>query len=302
MKKVAILASDNMMPGHANEREDSFERDEQMGKLVPAFAAEGLALDLIRWRDAASLASLYDAMLPLFVWDYFEGNDEAFTAEMAQAAQHTSLYNPFDVLRWNLEKSYLQDLEKSGAPVIETLTLERVTQSGIERAFETLKTDKLVIKPLIGGGAWRQALYKKGDPFPDKNSLPPGAAMVQAFLPSVQAEGEYSFLYFGGKFSHALIKKPKSGDYRIQSLYGGYEEAYIPTNSERATARAVLDSLEYTPLYARVDLLRGLDGHLKLIELEMVEPYLYLSYAEGEGGENQGAQKLAAALARRLAS
>ncbi|MDA8708828.1 hypothetical protein N9M10_05575, partial [Hellea sp.] len=83
MKKVAILASDNMMPSHPQEREDSFEREEQMGKLIPAFAAQGMALDLIRWREAAGRADDYDAMLPLFVWDYFEGNEAAFTAEMA---------------------------------------------------------------------------------------------------------------------------------------------------------------------------------------------------------------------------
>ena len=124
--------------------------------------------------------------------------------------------------------------------------------------------------------------------------------MVQAFLPSVTCEGEYSFLYFGGNFSHALVKRPKDGDYRIQSIYGGTEETYTPTTPERESARSVLDALDYTPLYARVDLLRGLDGRLKLIELEMIEPYLYLSHAEGEGGENKGALKLAEALARKL--
>ena len=125
--------------------------------------------------------------------------------------------------------------------------------------------------------------------------------MIQAFLPSVVEEGEYSFLYFGGSFSHALIKRPKKGDYRIQSLYGGTEETYSPIKQERASARSVLNALSFTPLYARVDLLRGRDGKLKLIELEMLEPYLYLAHAEGEGGDNKGAQKLAAALEKRLA-
>ena len=125
--------------------------------------------------------------------------------------------------------------------------------------------------------------------------------MIQAFLPSVIEEGEYSFLYFGGSFSHALIKRPKKGGYRIQSLYGGTEETYTPSKQERVSARSVLNALTFTPLYARVDLLRGRDGKLKLIELEMLEPYLYLAHAEGEGGENKGAQKLATALEKRLA-
>ena len=300
MKKIAILASDNMMPGHANEREDSFERDEEMGKLVPAFAAQGMELDLIRWRDAAEKADDYDAMLPLLVWDYFEGNEAAFTAEMAKAGTKTKLYNNFKTLRWNANKSYLDELENHGAPVISTITVKRVTETGVSRAFEELKTETLVIKPQVGGGAWRQVLYKKGDPFPSKDDLPPEGAMIQAFLPSVVKEGEYSFLYFGGKFSHGLIKRPKSGDYRIQSLYGGTEETYEPSSQERASAREVLDALDFTPLYARVDLLRGRDGKLKLIELEMIEPYLYLAHAEGEGADNKGAQKLAKALAKKL--
>jgi len=170
----------------------------------------------------------------------------------------------------------------------------------VARAFEELETDTLVIKPQVGGGAWRQVLYKQGDPFPSKDELPPEEAMIQAFLPSVVEEGEYSFLYFGGKFSHGLIKRPKKGDYRIQSYYGGTEETYEPTTQERNSARAVLNALDFTPLYARVDLLRGRDGKLKLIELEMIEPYLYLAHAEGEGGENKGAQKLAEALAKHL--
>lgn len=301
MKKIAILASDNMMPGHPEARGDAFERDEEMGKLVPAFAAQGMELELIRWREAAEKSEDYDAMLPLLVWDYFEGNEAAFTAEMAKAEAKTKLFNRFKILNWNSNKSYLDELEREGAPVISTITVDRVTETGVARAFEELETDTVVIKPQVGGGAWRQVLYKKGDPFPSKDELPPEGAMIQAFLPSVTEEGEYSFLYFGGKFSHGLIKRPKKGDYRIQSLYGGTEETYEPSTQERNSARAVLNALDFTPLYARVDLLRGRDGKLKLIELEMIEPYLYLGHAEGEAGENKGAQKLAEALAKRLA-
>lgn len=300
MKKIAVLASDNMMPGHPEERADAFERDEQMGKLIPAFAAQGMALDLIPWRGAAELAVEYDAMLPLLVWDYFEGNEIAFTAEMAKIEAKTNLFNDFSTLKWNSNKSYLDELEHEGAPVIGTIKVERVTETSVAKAFTELETDTLVIKPQVGGGAWRQVLHKKGEPFPSKDELPPEGAMIQAFLPSVTQEGEYSFLYFGGNFSHGLIKRPKKGDYRIQSLYGGTEETYEPTSAERVAARAVLNALDFTPLYARVDLLRGLDGKLKLIELEMIEPYLYLPHAKGEGEENEGAQKLAEALAKRL--
>jgi len=300
MKKIAILASNNMMPDNENQRVDSFERDEEMGKLVPAFAALGMEAVLVPWRDISERANEFDAILPLLVWDYFEGNEDIFLSEMAKCEQQTKVFNSFDVLKWNANKTYLDELERSGAPVIKTIGVDRITQSSVTKAFETFGTDKLVIKPQVGGGAWRQVLYTKGDDFPEKEQLPPGGAMIQAFLPNVLEEGEYSFLYFGGQFSHGLVKRPKSGDYRIQSQFGGTEETYMPTSEERATARSILDSLDFTPLYARVDVLRGLDGKLKLIELEMIEPYLYLAHAEGEGGENKGAMKLAQALAKRL--
>lgn len=297
---VAILISDNLMPNNENTREDVFELDEQMGKLVPAFAAHDIKLDVVRWREAATRSKDYDAILPLFVWDYFEGNQQAFLTEMAKAEQNTKIFNQFKILQWNSDKSYLDELDKAGAPVIKTVYLERVSQAGVIRAFGQLGTERVVIKPDIGGGAWRQVLYAKGDPFPTKDELPPEGAMVQAFLPSVQTEGEYSFLYFGGHFSHGVLKRAKTGDYRIQSIYGGTENTYTPTKEERETARLILDSLEFTPLYARIDLLRGEDGGLKLIELELLEPYLYLSHAAGEGGDNKGALKLAEVLKKRL--
>ena len=178
--------------------------------------------------------------------------------------------------------------------------MDRVSPKKIAQAFEKFNTDKLVVKPDIGAGAWRQAIVKKGEALPSANELPPAGALIQPFMKSVQEIGEYSFLYFGGGFSHALLKKAKKGDYRIQSIYGGVEEKYTPNDAERAQARAVLDVLDFTPLYARVDLIKDDTGRMLLIELEMIEPYLYLPMAEGEAGENQGAKKLAKALLRRL--
>jgi len=299
-KRIAILVSANLLPGHPDQREDVFELEEEMGKLVPAFADLGIECVTLDWREAAEQAQQFDAMLPLFVWDYFENNQEEFLSTMAKVEQSTNLFNPFHVLKWNSNKSYLDKMEAQGAATIPTVTLPRVSEAAINRVMTELKADKIVIKPDVGGGAWRQVLFQKGDTFPNKDELPPKGAMVQPFLSSVTEEGEYSFLYFGGAFSHALQKKPQSGDYRVQSIYGGLEFSYTPTQEERIQARRILDTLDFTPLYARVDLLRGNDGRLLLIELEMIEPYLYLPFAEGEGGDNKGARKLAKAVLKKL--
>ena len=300
MKKIALLISDNLLPSAENARPDRFELIEQMGKLTPALASHGMELVETRWREIEDRAAEFAAILPLMVWDYFEGNEEAFLTAIAKAERVAPVFNSFDILKWNADKAYLDEMHARGAPVIRTLTVERVTPKNVARAFEELETDTLVIKPQVGGGAWRQVLHKKGEPFPAADILPPEGALLQPFLSSVTEEGEYSFLYFGGRFSHAARKTPKAGDYRIQSIYGGAEETYTPSQAERERARDILDVLDATPLYARVDLLRGDDGALKLIELECIEPYLYLPHAKGEGGENEGAQKFAKALKARL--
>jgi len=310
MKKVAILVADNLLVkaggeplvGEPASEAEKREYHEEWGKLVPAFAEVGVRLEAIRWREAASKTSEYEAMLPLRCWDYFQGNDALFMEEMSKVSQagNCKLFNPVDLLRWNANKDYLEELERLGAPSIPTVSLKKVTEEGVKDAMVLLEADKVVIKPKVGGSSWRQVLYSKQDPFPHEAELPPEDALVQPFLSSVVEEGEYSFLYFGGEFSHGLVKRPKNGDYRIQSIFGGIEETYYPTEAELKDAQDVLDNLKFEPLYARVDLLRGVDGGLKLIELEMVEPYLYLPLAPGEGKDNKGAQMLATSLLKLL--
>ena len=119
-------------------------------------------------------------------------------------------------------------------------------------------------------------------------------ALVQPFLPAAQHEGEYSFVFCGGELSHALVKRPAAGDYRVQSVYGGTEQVVHPSAADLDLARAVLAAAPGEALYARVDMMRGPDGGLLLMELELIEPYLY-----PQQGPELG-PRFAAALARRL--
>ncbi|MEL6688550.1 MAG: hypothetical protein AAFP97_13165 [Pseudomonadota bacterium] len=298
--KIGLLVSGNLLPGHDNAREDVFEFHEELASLQSGFEPLGLSIDPVLWDDAADHFVDFDAFLPLMVWDYFEGNEDRFLATMAQINETTPVLNTPDLLRWNSDKRYLDEMAAKGATVIPTHTVEGVTKDDAISAFEVFGTDRIVIKPQVGGGAWRQVLHAKGDPWPGADELPLEGALIQPFLPSVQSEGEYSFLYFGGTFSHALVKTAKAGDYRIQSIYGGAEETYHPSQAEIEAANEILATLDTVPLYARVDLLRGLDGELALIELEMIEPYLYLPHAEVIDGVNQGAVRLGQALIARL--
>jgi hypothetical protein len=118
---------------------------------------------------------------------------------------------------------------------------------------------------------------------PAADALPLGATMVQPYLSGIADEGEYSLLFFNRRFSHAVVKKAAQGEYRIQSSYGGTDMPYQPSSADIDVASTVLAAVPGNLLYARVDMVRGDDGQLKLIELEIIEPYLYPLHAPEMG-------------------
>ena len=195
---------------------------------------------------------------------------------MALEAAGVAVCNPAEVVRWNADKGYLGELAASGVPSIPTLWPDDPGAAEIGAAFEHFDTPRVVVKRRVGAGAVGQDCFTRAAPPPPGWRLgQPG--MIQPFLPAIESEGDFSFVFIDGELSHALIKRPKPGDYRIQSLYGGRETALDPGPTERAAAEAVIAALPFAeaPLYARIDMVRGLDGALAVIEAELIEPYLY---------------------------
>lgn len=287
--KIAYLASPVTLPGSPQRRSDAFEHDYMMDALRPAFAARGMSITDVSWRDETIDWSTFDAAIVGTTWDYWD-HQEKFVATLKQIDSQTRLYNSADIIRWNSHKGYLRELEAKGARLIPTLWLEHATTSAAEVAFETLGSDDLVFKRQVGAGADGQHRLKAGDIIPDM----PHPMMVQPFMPMIQTEGEFSFIFIDGELSHALIKRAKAGDYRIQSSYGGYEEAFQPNADDILAAKGILDALNEIPLYARVDMIRADDSSLLLMELELIEPYLY-----PEQGPELGS-RIAAAVAKSL--
>lgn len=288
--KIAYLSSKATLPGSPLRRDDAFEHDRTMDALRPPFAAKGMTVHDVDWAAKPMDWSQFDAAIIGTTWDYWDHAD-AFLSTLEAIEAEIPLFNPSALVRWNSHKGYLRELQERGAKLIPTLWLEEVDEDAARAAFDQLGSDDLVFKRQIGAGAHGQYRLKRGDPVPDM----PHAMMVQPFLKMIQTEGEISFIYIDGQFCHALIKQAVAGDYRIQSCYGGYETAITPTPSDQAAARAILDTLDSPPLYARVDMLRGEDGGLLLMELELIEPYLYPL----EGPEL--GPRLAEAIADRLA-
>lgn len=287
--KIAYLASRVTLPGSPTRRPDAYEHDHTMAALRPAFASRGMALEELSWDAEGVDWASYDAALIGTTWDYWDRQAD-FLARLADIEGQTRLFNPAALVAWNSHKTYLKDLEARGARLIPTLWIDKVTPEKAAMAFEALASEDLVFKRQVGAGAAGQYRLKPGDPVPDM----PHPMMVQPFLHAIAEEGEISFIMVDGELSHALIKRPAPGDYRIQSAYGGVETPLQPTAADLTAAKAILAALDETPLYGRVDMLRGEDGGLYLMELELIEPYLYPLQ-----GENLG-ERVAEALARRL--
>ncbi|TNE63091.1 MAG: hypothetical protein EP335_10605 [Alphaproteobacteria bacterium] len=268
--RIAFLACPTTVPGSPIRRADAHEHDQMMDALLPAFVAAGDRLDVVSWDDPAPDWAQYDAAFIGTTWDY-QHRYADFLVALAAIEAKTRLYNPLGLVTWNGDKRYLLDLEAQGVRLIPTVWADRATPEVVAAAFNRFGCDSMVAKRQVGAGAEGQHRLKRGEAVPDM----PEPMMLQPFMPAIVAEGEYSFVFIGGMFSHALLKVAATGDYRIQSIYGGVEHAVEPSPADLAAAQATLAACKTEPLYARVDMVRGADGGLCLMELELVEPFLY---------------------------
>jgi glutathione synthase/RimK-type ligase-like ATP-grasp enzyme len=241
--------------------------------------AAGLAVEGRSWAEAGDLSG-YDLVLPLLVWGYPHAHRRWVEAVTQWEGEGVRLANPASVLVWNADKRYLGALEERGAPVVPTLFADRLTAETMEEARARFGTERLVAKPQISSTAWQTIRWAPGEPL---TGGPEGPAMVQPYLPAIEESGEVSLIFFGGRFSHAISKRPQPGDFRVQPEYDGIIAAYAPEADEMEAARRILEAVEEDLLYARVDLVRGLSGAPELIELELIEPDLYLGY-DRQGG------------------
>lgn len=272
--KIAFLACSTTLPGAPDRRPDAFEHDQQMEALVAALRP-GESVTDIDWQAPLGEFAAFNAALIGTPWDYFD-NREAFLAKLdAIAALGVTVCNSPDVVRWNVDKGYLAELSERGVATIPTLLLANPGRDEILTAFDHFGCDRLVVKRRVGAGAEGQFDFTRDNP-PAADWRMGHAALVQPFLPGIVDEGEHSLIFIDGEFSHGLIKRPAPGDYRVQSLYGGWDTAVIPAPDDLAAARKVIAGLPFpAPLYARIDLVRGPEGTLLLMEAEVIEPFLY---------------------------
>ena len=272
--KIGFCTCPGTHPGSPTRRDDAFEHDIQVAALRPAFADHRMELVEIDWRSPVEDFSELPLVMVGTPWDY-QDDEAAFLGKLdALEAAGIQVCNSAALVRWNARKTYLRDLAELGARTIPTIWVERAKAQDIQAAMDELGTDTVVAKRQVGAGAEGQSIHRKETLDPDWAMDQP--MMLQPFLAQIARDGEYSFLFVDGQYSHALVKRPADGDYRVQSLYGGTEETLEPEPQDLAAAQAIVDTIPLgTPLYARIDMVRGGDGALLVMEAEMIEPYLY---------------------------
>ncbi|NOT46152.1 MAG: hypothetical protein HOP17_00180 [Acidobacteria bacterium] len=263
MRRICFLSTDNL-DGY------TFDDDLAIGPLKRL----GWSVDTISWRDKSIDWNGYEAVILRTTWDYQQEPEEFIHALAAIDASSARLENPLDMVRWNLSKKYLRDIEGRGCRIVPTIWNQTYTEEYFSRWRQLLGTDELIIKPLISATAQHTYRLKRYD-----DSLAETFRtrdfMVQPFMPAIVTEGEYSLFYFGGEFSHAINKAPKAQDFRVQEEHGGLITAFEPEARLLKVGRKALALIEQELLYARADFVRDSNDEFALMELELIEPALY---------------------------
>ena len=237
------------------------------------------------WDDPAVDWTAFDAIVLRSTWDYFVKAERFRDWLDAREREGTRILNPLPAVRWNMDKRYLRDLEGRGVSIVPTHWVNQGERADLATILWDRGWDEVVVKPAISGAAhetWR--VTPENAPASDARIhalAASGAVLVQPFLREIERDGEWSLLFFGGRYSHAARKRPRAGDFRVQSQFGGlYSAEQPPKTALDAAHQVIATTLELAGLtatelpYARVD---GciVDGRFLLMELEIIEPSLF---------------------------
>lgn len=259
------------------------EGSQEDNRLLKYLNFKGLRAQYEIWTDPAVKWDQFDAVILKSPWDYFD-KVTPFRAWLEQLdKEQVPVLNPTDIVRWNLDKSYLLDIEKSGFSIVPTQIIPQYSYFIPNAYFEQWNTDTILIKPAISGGAKNTFPISKTQvaryTSQVNDLLRTETLLVQPFMPEIQTEGEWSMVFFNGIFSHCVLKVAKSGDFRVQHFFGGEIRPVTPSALLLDYGQKMVQQFAPGCLYARVDGLVSA-GEFKLMELELIEPLLYLQENE----------------------
>jgi glutathione synthase/RimK-type ligase-like ATP-grasp enzyme len=265
--------------------EDFFEDVEvnEDEKLIAFLQQKNLNVTSIAWNKPDINWKQFDLIILKSPWDYHDHIDAFLNWIRTIKNEGIQVLNPAETILWNSNKRYLIEIAGAGLPIIPSILIEKGNIPDWSTYFHNWETDKIVVKPCVSAGA-KNTMLLPLDKINEKRAeleawIQNEDFLVQPYLKEVE-QGEWSLLFFGETFSHAILKTPKDGDFRVQHSHGGsfleepIDDCYIQK------AAAYVQKFAKGSLYVRVD---GLikDNEFYLMELEMIEPYLYLDDADG---------------------
>lgn len=259
---------------------DTVDEDKILSEVLTAL---GISNEIVVWSDPDVEWERFSGLLIKSVWDYFDYYPEFLDWIERIKQLQIPVWNDLETILWNSSKEYLLEIEKKGFRVISGLILEAGSKPELSLIREKIIADTIVVKPLVSGGAkntlriqvsdWDRYAQKLEDLLQDEDFL------VQPYIPQVAEVGEYSLLFFNGKFSHAVLKTPAKSDFRVQHYFGGTIQEINPTAEMLQSCQKLMDTFAPNALYGRVDGVE-IDGLFHLMELELIEPYLFLALSE----------------------
>ncbi|QIE59452.1 hypothetical protein G5B37_07705 [Rasiella rasia] len=265
--------------------------------LKDALEAEGLTVDRTYWDNPDYDWSTTKIALIRTVWDYFE-RFEAFTTWMEETAVKTKLVNPLKLQQWNSHKFYIKELQDKGVRVVATEFVSAKSKITLAEISKKRGWKKMVLKPAISAAAFHT--YKVSEENSQEMErvfqqlVASRDMLVQEFLETITTRGEASLMIFNGTYSHAILKRAKPGDFRVQDDFGGTVHPYSPSKDEIEFAENANRQCPIAPVYGRVDIVWDETGSCYLSEMEFLDPEIWLRDAP------KSAHQLAAGIVKML--
>jgi glutathione synthase/RimK-type ligase-like ATP-grasp enzyme len=268
-KRIAYLTYQEMPTGSA---------DDQLP--IPLLREQGVEVEWVIWDDSEADWRRYDALIIRSTWDYFHKIPQFRTWLDTIETTGVPLFNTVSLVRWNMDKFYLQELSQAGVPVLPAVWLRPGEKHNLSELMSAQGWDEIVLKPTVSAGGFRTERITKQTAADFQalldEILTDNGAMIQRYAPVVADVGEWSLLFFDGEYSHSALKHPQDGDFRVQERFGGSHEGLQASEDIVAQARDLIRKINKPMLYTRVDGV-VVDGRFYLMELEAFEPSLFLS-------------------------
>ena len=236
----------------------------------------GASVAAIAWTEADDLAR-FDLILPLVAWGYHLDYSRWLDFLDRAESDGLPLLNPPALLRWNGDKAYLAELGDAGVATVPTLAVESCCDADLEEARRRFSSEWLVIKPPVSASATGTHRLGPTDDLPADSRGKP--MIVQPLIVEIARTGEFSLMLFDGEFSHSVVKRPKTGDFRVQPHLGGVTLPSEPPPGAVELAKRALAEAPAKATYARVDIVPDDEGTLRIMELELIEPALFIDHA-----------------------